>query len=119
MPTWSSTFSSLFIGIGFVTYQVPTWSTGVQLTFQFPFHRDWLCDWCSLLEPRSRLRSFSSLFIGIGFVTLDCLAVDALLEAFQFPFHRDWLCDQPLQEQIAGAWRGPFSSLFIGIGFVT
>ena len=61
--------------------------------FQFPFHRDWLCD---------RV----------------CPICRAAEQDFQFPFHRDWLCDLLFHfcEDCGGF---PFSSLFIGIGFVT
>ena len=63
-------------------------------SFQFPFHRDWLCDGQAATHRPAE-----------NFI-------------FQFPFHRDWLCDLDLPIRM-GSLRSTFSSLFIGIGFVT
>ena len=89
-----TSFSSLFIGIGFVTRREWSPLCAVPYFFQFPFHRDWLCD-----HPTEGIAvldafPFSSLFIGIGFVTLISVHAQATkASVFQFPFHRDWLCD--------------------------
>ncbi len=65
----SSPFSSLFIGISFAIRQKKRVMVWRLVNFQFPFHRDQLCD--------SRLIKF----------------MKELAKVFQFPFHRDQLCD--------------------------
>ena len=84
-------FNSLFIGIGSAISETSD-SICMALSFQFPFHRDRLCNLLDLLLRR--LHRFE----------------------FQFPFHRDRLCNPLLRY---GAWPKTwycFNSLFIGIG---
>ncbi len=60
--------------------------------FQFPFHRDRLCN------------------------EAEGITIGEIQAGFQFPFHRDRLCNT--QNMLAGAWvtLTRFNSLFIGIG---
>ncbi len=86
-------FSSLLIGMCFATGQASS-ANAQEVHFQFPSHRDVLCDPLGPAVLPARLDPFSSLLIGM------CFATDAYLMAhmrsqinFQFPSHRDVLCD--------------------------
>ena len=85
-------FNSLFIGIGSAIFLFRTVLVLVYVLFQFPFHRDRLCNINISLFDRQNLESFNSLFIGIG---------SAIFSKAQTSFL--WILRS-------------FNSLFIGIG---
>ena len=87
------TFSSLFIGIHSATESKHGCVLRCVLFFQFPFHRDSLCNVCSHEEAEG-------------------------LQVFQFPFHRDSLCNLSSPGTIISIISA-FSSLFIGIHSAT
>ncbi|AEB69642.1 hypothetical protein MCON_3398 [Methanothrix soehngenii GP6] len=64
------------------------------MEFQFPFHRDRLCNLNRGQEPifTSEI-GFNSLFIGIGSAIKSTAWFDRHPVWFQFPFHRDRLCN--------------------------
>ncbi|AEB69641.1 hypothetical protein MCON_3397 [Methanothrix soehngenii GP6] len=87
-------FNSLFIGIGSAIETVCVCVSEPLFVFQFPFHRDRLCNPRLRDLTTSQELSFNSLFIGIGSAifchsTSPCKPVPM----FQFPFHRDRLCN--------------------------
>ena len=64
--------------------------------FQFPFHRDRLCNppVVRAHHPLTGRRCFNSLFIGIGSAMTGCTGIEPVRQTvFQFPFHRDRLCN--------------------------
>ena len=85
-------FNSLFIGIGSAIRKYPNRDVERHRMFQFPFHRDRLCN------------------------EAEGITIGEIQAGFQFPFHRDRLCNT--QNMLAGAWvtLTRFNSLFIGIG---
>ena len=89
----NTTFSSLFIGIGFVTVAALQLGDPAAVCFQFPFHRDWLCDRiCGRLRWNQEAR-FQFPFHR-DWLCDPSIRIEAISPlSFQFPFHRDWLCD--------------------------
>jgi len=59
--------NSLFIGIGFAIPAIDAVGRWEVVAFQFPFHRDRLCNPGCLLGLVEGGERFNSLFIGIGF----------------------------------------------------
>ncbi len=112
--------------------------TAIQMYFQFPSHRDVLCDGMVGMSERGLRCPFSSLLIGMCFATCVphlpgvpqfCLSVPfssgcalrprglmlnskIFVIIFQFPSHRDVLCDQAFcdESKLANSLSVPFSS---------
>ena len=136
-------FNSLFIGIGSA---IRSTSDGLILcikSFQFPFHRDRLCNRSRFLRRaptaerfqfpfhRDRLcnnrivcwwflrsgSSFQFPFHRDRLCNSACYRVDHHpLVKFQFPFHRDRLCNARMDFAAFVRSKLCFNSLFIGIG---
>ncbi len=88
-------------------------------SFQFPSHRDVLCDPDACMGMREVEKTFSSLLIGMCFATIRAEQLHWLdAGLFQFPSHRDVLCDLKSVE-LAELKLKSFSSLLIGMCFAT
>ena len=68
----SACFNSLFIGMGFAIIILELLRLRI-LRFQFPFHRDGLCNFNIRVRESNICHGFNSLFIGMGFAIITCL----------------------------------------------
>ncbi len=95
----ATTFSSLFIGISFAIKALPAITSSPVIDFQFPFHRDQLCD--VIISKLIYLMDILSVPFSSGSALRSgadvALAANAI-NIFQFPFHRDQLCDQQFRK---------------------
>ena len=109
-------FSSLFIGMGFAIERAVRDSPSPILLFQFPFHRDGLCDHPSKRDDHEHRQLSVPFSSGWALRLNHSLTTTHFPRDFQFPFHRDGLCDF---RTVSDSSRKPgtFSSLFIGMGF--
>ena len=112
-----NSFNSLFIGIGSAMKDL---FEGLlpRFSFQFPFHRDRLCNAAQTgFTSSNSWTCFNSLFIGIGSAISKIMNYHYMnYIMFQFPFHRDRLCNFRSWPGGLPSHSSCFNSLFIGIG---